>query len=384
MNILFYRWDGITEWLLIEKIKSLGHTVYEYDKVFNNYEVDASLMQELVFMKHEKSIDAFFTYDYYPFLASVAKVLKIPYISWLFDSPQWSIYSPTRDYETNYIFSFDKSECEILQGMGCKRIFHMPLATNAEGFQRVIEEDISEPYYEVSFVGSLYSKTDYDKIVFDDEYFKGYLDGIMEAQHPIYGFNLIENVLERKDAERILKLAGTPVPADYPIEPVQAATYILERKLSSKERFDFLQMIGNKYDLSLFSGDNRSKEVKAKFMGTVNHDTRMPVVFNHTKINLNFTTRNIHSGIPLRVLDVLASGGFLLTAYQSEIAEYFENRKELVMFSDENEMMELIEYYLEHDAEREMIARNGYEKVARDFSYEKLLTRMFEIVQEGI
>jgi len=379
MNILFYKWGEVLERLAISKIQSLGHTVFEYDRQFNNYEVDAELMQELVFMKHQRNIEAFFTFDYYPFLASVAYVLKIPYIAWLFDSPQWSVYSPTRDYETNYIFTFDKSEYEFLKRIGCKRIFHMPLAGDSEEFQKIIRSDKAEPFYDVSFVGSLYSKTDYDEIKFVDEYFEGYLTGVMAAQHQLYGYNLIEALLSEDDASRILKLVGKPIPAEYHINPTQAATYILERKLSSKERIDYLQLIGNKYDLYLFSGDSKSKEVNARFMGTVDHDTRMPVVFNHTKINLNFTTRNIHSGVPLRVLDVLASEGFLLTAYQPEIDELFENGKELVMFSDEREMMEAIEYYLNHDDERKAIARNGYKKVAEHFTYEKMLSKMIAI-----
>lgn len=378
-NILLYRWNGRTEDLLAKNIRAIGHNLIEYDRPFSNYEVDAELMQELVFMKHQKNIEVILSFDYYPFLASTANVLKIPYISWIYDSPQWSIYSPTRDFDTNYIFSFDKSECEILKAIGCKRIYHMPLASCSHEFQQVIARDNVEPYYDISFVGSLYSKTDYDKINFDDAYFEGYLEGLMAAQHPIYGYNLIEATLSVKDAQRILELAGTPVPVDYHIMPIQAATYILERKLSAKERFDYLQLIGDKYDLYLFSGDDRCKDVNAKFMGTVSYDIRMPVVFNHTKINLDFTTRNIHSGVPLRVLDVLASEGFLLTAYQPEIDELFENGKELVMFSDEREMMEAIEYYLNHDDERKAIARKGYKKVAERFTYEKMLAQMIAI-----
>lgn len=360
-------------------MRTLGHSVIEYDKPFNNYEVDAELMQELVFMKHQKNVEAIFTFDYYPFLASTANVLKIPYIAWLYDSPQWSIYSPTRNYDTNFIFTFDKSEYGILRAIGCERVFHMPLASSPQEFQEAINRNKLEPYFDVSFVGSLYSKTDYDKIKFEDTYFEGYLEGIMAAQHPVYGYNIIETALSVKDAQRIIELAGTPVPSDYDITPIQAAAYILERKLSAKERVEYLQQVGGKYDLYLFSGDSKSKEVNASFMGTVDHDTRMPVVFNHTKINLNFTTRNIHSGVPLRVLDVLASEGFLLTAYQPEIDELFENGKELVMFSDEREMMEAIEYYLNHDDERKAIARNGYKKVAEHFTYEKMLSKMIAI-----
>lgn len=57
--------------------------------------------------------------------------------------------------------------------------------------------------------------------------------------------------------------------------------------------------------------------------GYIDYYSQMPKAFYNAKINLNISLKIIQSGIPLRVLDVLACKGFLITNYQAEIMEYF-------------------------------------------------------------
>lgn len=107
----------------------------------------------------------------------------------------------------------------------------------------------------------------------------------------------------------------------------------------------------------------------------------MPKVFRMSRINLNLTIPNIVTGIPLRVWDVLGSGGFLLTNYQAEIPLYLENKKDLVCFEDLRELQELVAYYLAHDEERREIARHGYETVKERHSYRARVTKMLQRVE---
>jgi spore maturation protein CgeB len=78
-------------------------------------------------------------------------------------------------------------------------------------------------------------------------------------------------------------------------------------------------------------------------------------------------------------MDVLGSGGFLITTYQDEIAEYFEEDKDLVIVRSPEEFIEKAAYYLEHDDERKEIARNGQEKVFEKFAYTKLLPEVLTL-----
>ena len=57
----------------------------------------------------------------------------------------------------------------------------------------------------------------------------------------------------------------------------------------------------------------------------------MPLIFRESKINLNITLRSITSGMPLRALDIMGAGGFLLSNYQQELAENYIDGEELVL-----------------------------------------------------
>ena len=102
----------------------------------------------------------------------------------------------------------------------------------------------------------------------------------------------------------------------------------------------------------------------------------MPLAFNQAKINLNISLKIIQSGIPLRVFDVLGCGGFLITNYQQEIAENFEDGRELVIYEDIPDLIAKVDYYLSHDDERLRIACNGYEKVKSGCTFEKRMNKI--------
>jgi Glycosyl transferases group 1 len=65
----------------------------------------------------------------------------------------------------------------------------------------------------------------------------------------------------------------------------------------------------------------------------------------------------------MRVFETLGTGSFLLTNWIPTIEEFFEDGKHLVLYRNEEEMIEKAKYYLEHDDEREKIAQAGYEEV---------------------
>lgn len=106
----------------------------------------------------------------------------------------------------------------------------------------------------------------------------------------------------------------------------------------------------------------------------------MPFVFANSKINLNISLRSICSGIPLRALDIMGCGGFLLTNYQPELDEYFTNGVDYVYFDSKEDLLSKIEYYLSHPKERKEIASNALLRIASDFSYEHQLHQLFSLL----
>jgi len=81
-------------------------------------------------------------------------------------------------------------------------------------------------------------------------------------------------------------------------------------------------------------------------------------VVNHSKINLNFCTHLCASD---RIYKILAAKGFLLT--DDWTGREFEDGKHLVIFNNLNDLQDKIEYYLNHEYERNLIAEAGYKEV---------------------
>jgi spore maturation protein CgeB len=56
--------------------------------------------------------------------------------------------------------------------------------------------------------------------------------------------------------------------------------------------------------------------------------------------------------------------------------------KEIVTFQSEQEMIDMIRYYLEHDEARKNIAEAGKARVLRDHTYEVRIEQMFRMIDE--
>ena len=159
---------------------------------------------------------------------------------------------------------------------------------------------------------------------------------------------------------------------------------VLEKHITVKERQIFLSTIAEKYSPEVFSlytnSDLSSMPVlQAHNKGIVDYDKEMPLVFNRSRINLNITLRSIHSGIPLRVMDILGCGGFVLSNYQPELAEFFKEDEEIVLFRSLEECLDKIDYYLSHEDKRAQIARAGFDAVKKNFDYKTGLSKLLHI-----
>ena len=104
----------------------------------------------------------------------------------------------------------------------------------------------------------------------------------------------------------------------------------------------------------------------------------MPIIFYESQINLNFTAKSIRSGIPLRVWDILGCHGFLISNYQNEIMDYFSPSEDLIVYSSEEELVDLCNYYLSHPKQCHEIAENAYQKVKTQHTYQIRLSQILK------
>ncbi|MDD5473273.1 MAG: glycosyltransferase [Candidatus Methanoperedens sp.] len=118
-------------------------------------------------------------------------------------------------------------------------------------------------------------------------------------------------------------------------------------------------------------------------------------IFNRTKINLNFSgiaeetilTRKyrIHTRakqIKGRIFEIASCGGFVLSEYAPGLERLFEIGNEIDVFYDKEELLEKVKYYLEHDGEREEIARRGCERATKDYDVKQAVPKLISAIDE--
>ena len=206
----------------------------------------------------------------------------------------------------------------------------------------------------------------------------------MQAQLKIYGYDFLDEQLNQIIMKQILRYVKFDMSDRYFPAEKYIFLNMLRRKMTVMERVEIIKAVSERFPTVLYT-DKATPELPAvKNMGYAEYSKQMPEVFKRSKINLNITLRSILSGISLRVLDIMGAGGFVLSNYQAEIAEYFKIEEEIVVYGSLEECLEKIKYYLAHDKEREKIAENGCRRVRQDFSYENQLQKIFDEKGKGL
>lgn len=389
MNILFYRYNSICESSILSVWKQSGFQVTEITEEMENKGLTT---KERMFLVSEplksNRYDFVFSINYFPVLSEVCNIFKLPYACWIVDSPVLELYSNSIRRPWNRIFLFDYALYQEFAPKNPDCIFYLPLASDVSTMDpicsHISQKDILKYSCDISFVASLYTeKCPYNKLKNLPDYLRGYLDGIIDSQLKIYGYNFIRDLVTPKLAAEFEKyIPGFyQFPENYEKNDIAVvADLYISTKVTEQERLRLLNALSEQFSIDLYTGSDTSALPKVHSKGLARTFTDMPKIFRLSKINLNMTAKSIKSALPLRIWDILACRGFLLTNYQSEIPEYFEIGKDLETYASEEELLEKCRYYLSHEEDRLQIAENGYQKVKQFHSLEQRLGEMLHLL----
>ncbi|PTN36372.1 glycosyltransferase [Desulfonatronum sp. SC1] len=104
----------------------------------------------------------------------------------------------------------------------------------------------------------------------------------------------------------------------------------------------------------------------------------LPRFYPCSEINFNCTSMQMKGAVNQRVFDVPACGQFLITDQRRQMDELFEPGREVVAYSDPEEIPDLIDFYLHHPLAREKIARAARERVLREHTYDLRMTSLLK------
>jgi len=106
------------------------------------------------------------------------------------------------------------------------------------------------------------------------------------------------------------------------------------------------------------------------------------IVYNNSKIGINYSHFNDDRYTSDRMFRILASGCFCLSHHYKGIETDFEVGKHLDTFKNTRELKSKIDYYLSHEKERNEIAKNGYDLCHEKFTYKSMVENLFNLVKK--
>ncbi len=380
MKLLIYQWEAYLQYDIYAICKEQGITYEVFLWTFadkNNDEAFEKWFRETVDCRQ---FDAVLSINYWPLLSKVAQEQGIKYIAWCYDNPLNVLeIEETLGNPVNYVFLFDRIQYEKYKTAGFDTVWHLPLGVNRTRLGALTISPVDRRRYEteVSFVGNLYESQLGNILKPLNEYTKGYIEGLIEAQFQVYGYYMLDELLSDKLLEDINGQYLERKPDTEFRLSKEALSWAMASEVTRRERILLLNLFGRRYDTRFYSyQDCDMIQAVEKYKG-VDYVTEMPKVFACSKINLNPTLRIIQTGIPLRAFDIMGCGGFLLSNYQQELLEFYENERELVVYESPEDAVAKADFYIKHEGLRIEIAKRGREKTLREHS---LQGRMQEIL----
>ena len=369
MRIIIHRYNSICEPDYIDAFEEIGIDVIEDRMEMSDKDIPLNKKVEYLGEKILTEQPLFvFSINFFPFIAMVCEKLKCLYVCVSVDCPVVELFSTTIKSPFNRVFLFDRSQFDAVKDYNPDCIFHMPLGVNVSRIDKTIGEpdfELNEFKYDVSFVGSLYNEKDSYMDVKSKlpQRIQGYCDGLIDSQLLFSGQDLLEECTTQSVVDELKKADNKFYPSDmnvFDTDKFVAVNNYLSYHITFIDRVLFLNELARNFDVHFFTRSDTSLLEGVKVHGGVSSLKEMPEVFRNSKININHTMRAIKTGLPQRIWDVLGSGGFLLTNYQSELPDYLQIGKHLAAYENTAEAVELINYFLTHEDERIEIAREGY------------------------
>lgn len=386
MNILLHDFGSFIQPDLIACLSEMGHHCKNIIYPLPDPTDDAYFEKYITAHLNTGHYDCVISTNFQPLLSRICYQCNIKYISWSYDSPLSKGYKDHYAYPTNYLFLFDRMEAEDFRREGLQNVYHLPLAVNTKRLSAIpiSTEDRERFSCDLSFVGKIYKSPLKRILSHQDDYTIGYINALTDAQFKLPGIPLPDDIID----DTLLRHMNDTLAKDGIIYRTDegngitkaALTLCINNQITRNERIILLRLMNRFCNVHFHSGERVEQLSEVPFLGPVTYSVEMPKVFRLSRINLCPALRGIRSGIPLRAIDIMGSGGFILCSPQPELADYFRPDTDIVCYQSIEDAVEKAKFYLTHENQRIRIAQNAYSIIQNHFTYPERLSYIFQTV----
>lgn len=353
---------------LYEPLLDLGHEVmlFRMDEIakkhntkfrsnkFKEYysnELDATFIKEHTM----KPFDLFFSYltnqDVEEEALQCIRKMGVPMANFSCNNTHQFYLIETISQYFDFNLHSEKDAAIKLQAVGANSVC-FPMAANPKYYF----PSESTFNYDVTFIGAAYAKRAY------------YINQLVQNNINIDCFG--PNWLINNPYSRLKKIKKESERLKWLLEAIVTSSTIKRKSIST--------LVYN-YDLL-----GNLRKTNAERLHYPVSDKEMVTIFNTSKINLGFlevytdkSQQTVQQHLHLREFEVPMCGGLYATNYSDELAEFYEPDKEVIMFHNEYELVDKINYFLNHPTDSEKIRQAGYLRASRCHTYQKRFTDLF-------
>ena len=309
-------------------------------------------------------------------LAEIAQRLGFPLCIWEVDPFMDEIRHVEGDVSYTYIFTFRKENILAFTKAGFHNVSWLPLATNPNRChpKPATEEEKKRFATPVSFVGaSLAESGRHYRKVFEETYARwsgrddiaDLVDEMKEQQATDWSCFCIRELIQEYVPDFALVMENAQV----------SLVSLLGEYVASEKRKAYVQAL-EEYGIQVW-GD-RYWGWSQGYRGRAGHLQEVVDIYRNSDINIDINRIYQPDIVTMRVFDVIASGGFILSEYTPELSELFVVGEEIETYRNLDELREKVKFYLANPDKRQKFIDAGRKRVLAEHTMHQRVDTMLQ------
>lgn len=314
-------------------------------------------------------------------LTEFFKSIEMPVASWYVDSPRLIVEAFDKNVSPwMSLFLWDKSYMRDMEAMGFESVVHLPLGTDEGLFKPLTagkhKKETNKYSCDIGFVGnSMVEPVKEWMARVHPDFYPIVERAAAHVAHSVIMHGDIMKVIPETVREKILGLSKKEK-MDLEAAVLWKATLLYRLSCVEMLRGGEVRIYGDHGWKGLLRDRNFT------LFPPLNYYKELSILYNACRINFNATSRQMSESVNQRVFDVPASGSFLLTDHQEALHELFDVGREIIVYTNRNEIPDLVKFYLKHPDERQRVAMRGRERILKEHTYKHRLVRMTESMNQ--
>ncbi|MCB9555034.1 MAG: glycosyltransferase [Deltaproteobacteria bacterium] len=280
-----------------------------------------------------------------------------------------------------HVFTYREANIALFKRAGIEHVHYLPLAANPRR-RRPVSPSANRGA-PLCFVGaSMVNTAQAHQLEFvaaatraglSQDAAHALMQRVLEEHRRLDGYQLVE-LMRQHCAPLIDRFAQ----GREDVDPVM----LLGETLAAEHRLNLIAHLG-RYQIDVWGDEGWSSVAHVpgvRYRGHARHGEQLTQIYSDALINIDIGRIYQRDIVTMRVFDVLACAGFLLTEHSEALDALFEVGVELESFRSEDELHRKIDYYLARPDERARIAQAGRQAIVDRHAFDHRLETILKQV----